>query len=77
MLLTVRMATTTKGLKELEERLVAFSGSTLPSSFEALLSVTSFGQTDVATEMIDVHALPHTLAAGASTPDSQKSKRAP
>jgi len=77
MLLTLRMATTSKGLKELEERLVAFSGGALPDSFEALLSLTSFGQTDVAAEMIDVHALPHTLTGGGSAPGAQKSKRTP
>jgi hypothetical protein len=30
----------------------------LPDSFEALLSVTSFGQTDVAAEVVAVHPLP-------------------
>lgn len=60
MLLTVHMATSTKGQQELEQRLRALSGGALPDSFEALLSVTSFGQTDVAAEMIDVHPLPYT-----------------
>ena len=65
MLLTVRQVTSTQGLQELEKRLRAFAGGSLPESFEALLSVTSFGQTDVAAEVIDVHALPNT--ANAST----------
>ena len=34
------------------------NGGSLPESFEALLSVTSFGQTDVAFELLDAHALP-------------------
>ena len=34
-----------------------------PDSFETLLSVTSFGQTDVAAEILDVHALPNTTGA--------------
>jgi hypothetical protein len=60
MLLTVRTLTTTKGLEELEKRLLAFPGP-LPESFEALLSVTSFGQTDLAAEVLDVHALPNAV----------------
>ena len=58
MLLTVRTFTSEKGLRELEKRLLAFQGP-LPESFEALLSLTSFGQTDVAAEVIDVHTLPN------------------
>jgi hypothetical protein len=65
MLLTVRQVTSTQGLQELEKRLSAFAGERLPESFEALLSVTSSGQTDVAAEVIDVHAMPNT--ANAST----------
>jgi hypothetical protein len=60
MLLTVRTLTSTKGLEELEKRLLAFPGP-LPESFEALLSVTSFGQTDLAAEVLDVHALPNAV----------------
>jgi hypothetical protein len=63
MLLTVRLATTPKGLQELEKRMRDSSGGTLPDSFEALLSVTSFGQTDVAAEVLDVHALPNSVKA--------------
>jgi hypothetical protein len=60
MLLTVRTFTTTKGLQELEKRLLAFPGP-LPESFEALLAVTSFGQTDVAAEVVAVNRLPNTI----------------
>jgi hypothetical protein len=63
MLLTVRQVTSTQGLHELEKRLRAFAGGSLPDSFEALLSVTSFGQNDVAAEVIDVHAMPNTANA--------------
>ena len=58
MLLTVRTFTSPSSLKDLEKRLRAFRDP-LPDSFEALLSVTSFGQTDVAAEVLDVHALPN------------------
>jgi hypothetical protein len=63
MLLTVRQVTSTQGLQELEKPLRAAAGGPLPDSFEALLSVTSFGQTDVAAEVIAVHKLPHASAA--------------
>jgi len=71
MLLTVRTFTTPSSLKDLEKRLRAFRDP-LPDSFEALLSVTSFGQTDVAAEVLDVHALPNSApvvspAAGETT----------
>ena len=58
MLLTVRTFTSPSSLKDLEKRLRAFRDP-LPDSFEALLSVTSFGQTDVAAEVVEVHALPN------------------
>jgi hypothetical protein len=64
MLLTVRTFTSEKGLQELARRLLA-AHDPLPDSFEALLSVTSFGQTDVAAEVIDVHTLPNTVTAAA------------
>ena len=64
MLLTVRMFTSAQGLQELERRLLAFHNP-LPDSFEALLSVTSFGQTDVAAEVLDVHALPNAARSAA------------
>jgi hypothetical protein len=53
----VRTLTSADGLREFEKRLSTSSGGT-PQSFEALLSVTGFKQTDLATEFIDVHALP-------------------
>jgi hypothetical protein len=58
MLLTVRTFTSPAGLENLEKRLHAFRDP-LPDSFEAILSVTSFGQTDVAAEVLDVHVLPN------------------
>jgi hypothetical protein len=58
MLLTVRAFTSRSGLQDVEKRLRALR-KPLPESFEALLAVTSFGQTDVASEVIDVHALPN------------------
>jgi len=64
MLLTVRMFTSAQGLQELEKRLLAFHNP-LPDSFEALLSVTSFGQTDVAAEVLDVHAMPNAARSAA------------
>ena len=64
MLLTVRMFTSAQGLQELERRLLAFHNP-LPDSFEALLSVTSFGQTDVAAEVLDLHALPNAARSAA------------
>lgn len=58
MLLTVRTLTSPGGLREVEQKLRAFRDP-LPESFEALLSVTSFGQTDVAAEVVAVHPLPN------------------
>ena len=58
MLLTVRMFTSASGLQEVENKLHA----PLPDTFEALISLTSFGQTDVAAEVLDVHALPYLRA---------------
>ena len=63
MLLTVRTFTSTRELQDIARRLLA-SHKPLPDSFEALLSVTSFGQTDVAAEVLDVHALPSTALRG-------------
>jgi hypothetical protein len=59
MMLTVRTFMSTERLQEIARRLIA-SHKSLPDSFEALLSVTSFGQTDVAAEILDVHPLPNT-----------------
>ncbi len=66
MMLTVRAFTSTEKLQEIGQRLLA-SHEPLPDSFEALLSVTSFGQTDVAAEILDVHALPNTANRTAGT----------
>jgi hypothetical protein len=57
LLQVVRTLTSEKGLAELETRLTAGSGA-VPESFEALLSVTGFRQTDLGAEFIEVHALP-------------------
>jgi hypothetical protein len=58
MLLTVRTFTSPGGLQDVEKRLRA-SRESVPGTFEALLALTSFGQTDVAAEVVDVHALPN------------------
>jgi hypothetical protein len=58
MLLTVRTFTSAKELQDVARRLLA-SHDRLPESFEALLSLTSFGQTDVAAQVLEVHALPN------------------
>jgi hypothetical protein len=63
----VRTLTSPAGIQEFENRLRAKSGE-VPKSFEALLSVTGFKQTDLSAEFIDVHALPtasHAQAAAA------------
>ena len=67
MLLTVRTFTSPGSLKDLEKRLRTFRDP-LPDSFEALLSVTSFGQTDVAAEVLDVHVLPNSAPVAGNTP---------
>jgi hypothetical protein len=53
----VRTLTSPAGIQEFENRLRTKSGD-VPQSFEALLSVTGFRQTDLSAEFIDVHALP-------------------
>jgi len=58
MLLTVRTFTSVSGLRDVEQKLREFRDP-LPDSFEALISVTSFGQTDVAAEIVAVHPLPN------------------
>jgi hypothetical protein len=66
----VRTLTSTEGLAELEKRLAAKSGE-MPDSFEALMSVTGFKQTDLGAEFVAVHALPASHAerqARAETP---------
>jgi hypothetical protein len=53
----IRMFTTEANLAELQGKLDEQGHDN--NSFEALLSVTSFGQTDVAGELLAVHPLPH------------------
>ena len=53
----VRTLTSAEGLAAVEKQLRAKSLS-LPDSFEALLTVTGFKQTDLAAEVIEVNALP-------------------
>ena len=57
MLQIIRMLTTTEGLADLQKKLDEQGHAT--GSFEALLSVTSFRETDVAGELLAVHPLPH------------------
>jgi hypothetical protein len=57
MLQVIRMFTTTAGLADLQKKLDEQGHNT--SSFEALLSVTSFRLTDVAGELLAVHPLPN------------------
>jgi hypothetical protein len=52
----VRTVTSPEGLALLEARLRAKSG-VMPDSFEALLTVTGFKQTDMAADIVDVNAL--------------------
>jgi hypothetical protein len=52
----VRTVTSSEGLSRLETRLRATPGA-LPDSFEALLSVAGFRQTDLSAEVIDVNPL--------------------
>jgi hypothetical protein len=73
MLLTVRTFTSPAGLEDLEKRLRAFRDP-LPDSFEALLSVTSFGQTDVAAEVLDVHVLPNSAPVVSQTAGNAASR---
>jgi hypothetical protein len=56
LLQVVRTLTSPAGLEQLEKRLRSESGA-MPESFEALMSVTGFRQTDLDAEFIDVHAL--------------------
>jgi hypothetical protein len=57
MLQVIHMFTTAAGLADLQKKLDEQGHDT--SSFEALLSVTSFRLTDVAGELLAVHPLPH------------------
>ncbi len=57
MLMATRLFTSPEGVRELERRLRAESGTgALPETFEVLFSVTSFEQTDLAGEIVEVHA---------------------
>ena len=56
----VFLAKVEEGLAQLEKRLATPSGA-IPHSFEALMSVTGFRQTDLSADFIEVHALPASL----------------
>ena len=56
MLQVVRMATSPEGIAKLGAKLRGSSAK--PDSFEALLTVTGFKQTDLAADVVAVHALP-------------------
>jgi hypothetical protein len=66
MLLTMRSFTSVERLHEIGRRLIT-AHQPPPDSFETLLSLTSFGQTDVVAEILDVHALPNTANGTAGT----------
>jgi len=57
LLQVVRMLTSPEGLQKLQLRAGA-SPSNLPESFEALLAVSGYKRTELATSLVDVHALP-------------------
>ena len=50
--------TSPEGLANLAAKARAKTGGALPDSFEALITVTGFGQTDLTTEIIAVDPLP-------------------
>jgi hypothetical protein len=58
LLQNVRTLTSPEGLAGLEAKLRGKNGGALPDSFEALLTVTGFRQTDLATEIVEVSELP-------------------
>jgi hypothetical protein len=60
MMQIIRMVTSESGLADLQKKL---PGDGAATSFEALLSVTSFGQTDVTGELLAVHPLPNSALA--------------
>ena len=64
MLQTIRMVTSPTSLADLGKKLAPEARAT--KSFEALLSLTSFGQTDVAGELLAVHPLPSASATAAA-----------
>jgi hypothetical protein len=53
----VRTLTSAEGIARLEKRLATPAGA-MPESFEALMSVTGFRQTDLSADFVEVHALP-------------------
>ncbi|HEY4212402.1 MAG TPA: hypothetical protein VGM84_13065 [Steroidobacteraceae bacterium] len=58
LLQNVRTLTSPEGLASLAAKVRAKTGGALPDSFEALLTVTGFRQTDLTTEIIEVSELP-------------------
>ena len=58
LLQNVRTLTSPEGLASLAAKVRAKTGGALPDSFEALITVTGFRQTDLTTEIIEVSALP-------------------
>jgi hypothetical protein len=58
LLQNVRTLTSPEGLASLAAKVRAKTGGALPDSFEALITVTGFRQTDLATEIVEVSALP-------------------
>jgi len=65
LLQTIRMVTSVEDLSRLRQKLASQGQET--TSFEALLSLTSFGQTDVTGDILAVHPLP-TASRAASDP---------
>jgi hypothetical protein len=63
LLQVVRTATSSDGLDRLERSLLATPGA-LPDSFEALLTVAGFRQTDLSADIVEVNPLPVRLDAG-------------
>jgi hypothetical protein len=58
LLQNVRALTSPEGLASLAAKARAKTGGALPDSFEALITVTGFGKTDLTTEIVEVSALP-------------------
>jgi hypothetical protein len=58
LLQNVRTLTSPEGLANLAAKVRAKTGGALPDSFEALITVTGFRQTDLTTEIVEVSALP-------------------
>jgi len=58
LLQNVRTLTSPEGLASLMAQVRARTGNRLPDSFEALIAVTGFGQTDLNSEIVEVSALP-------------------